>query len=134
MLHMLLSFIGLARAMASWDPSASSASQLEPDSGYGLLAAGDKISSSQPVPLGRLVGELFFAIWVLLHLYPFLKGLMGRSNRMPTLVIIWALLLAIMSLAPLVEDCVLIPLWVGAGLEGTVPNFTEGHRTCVFVL
>uniref|UniRef100_J3M4C0 Uncharacterized protein n=2 Tax=Oryza brachyantha TaxID=4533 RepID=J3M4C0_ORYBR len=29
-----------------------------------------------------------------LHLYPFLKGLMGRQNRSPTIVIVWSILLA----------------------------------------
>ncbi|KAL9675689.1 hypothetical protein QQ045_003894 [Rhodiola kirilowii] len=43
---------------------------------------------------GPLFGKLFFAIWVITHLYPFLKGLMGRENRTPTIVIVWAILLA----------------------------------------
>ncbi|KDO62270.1 hypothetical protein CISIN_1g039060mg [Citrus sinensis] len=43
---------------------------------------------------GPLFGKLFFAFWVILHLYPFLKGLMGRQNRTPTIVVIWSILLA----------------------------------------
>ncbi|KAG2616709.1 hypothetical protein PVAP13_3NG249670 [Panicum virgatum] len=43
---------------------------------------------------GPLFGKLFFSIWVILHLYPFLKGLMGRQNRTPTIVIVWSILLA----------------------------------------
>nr|AMQ81243.1 cellulose synthase catalytic subunit 3 [Miscanthus x giganteus] len=43
---------------------------------------------------GPLFGKLFFAIWVILHLYPFLKGLMGKQNRTPTIVIVWSILLA----------------------------------------
>ncbi|CAN4076742.1 unnamed protein product [Withania somnifera] len=43
---------------------------------------------------GPLFGKLFFAIWVIVHLYPFLKGLLGRQNRTPTIVIVWAVLLA----------------------------------------
>ncbi|XP_077217318.1 cellulose synthase family protein isoform X2 [Tasmannia lanceolata] len=43
---------------------------------------------------GPLFGKLFFAFWVILHLYPFLKGLMGRQNRTPTIVVIWSVLLA----------------------------------------
>jgi cellulose synthase A len=31
---------------------------------------------------------------VILHLYPFLKGLMGKQNRTPTIVIVWSVLLA----------------------------------------
>jgi cellulose synthase A len=29
-----------------------------------------------------------------MHLYPFLKDLMGRQNRTPTIVILWTVLLA----------------------------------------
>ncbi|CAA7409894.1 unnamed protein product [Spirodela intermedia] len=43
---------------------------------------------------GPLFGKLFFSIWVILHLYPFLKGLLGRQNRTPTIVIVWSILLA----------------------------------------
>lgn len=43
---------------------------------------------------GPLFGKLFFAIWVIVHLYPFLKGLMGQQNRTPTIVIVWSILLA----------------------------------------
>lgn len=43
---------------------------------------------------GPLFGKVFFACWVILHLYPFLKGLMGRQNRTPTIVVLWSVLLA----------------------------------------
>uniref|UniRef100_A0A164VEU1 Cellulose synthase n=1 Tax=Daucus carota subsp. sativus TaxID=79200 RepID=A0A164VEU1_DAUCS len=43
---------------------------------------------------GPLFGKLFFAFWVIVHLYPFLKGLMGGQNRTPTIVVVWSLLLA----------------------------------------
>ncbi|CAJ2677364.1 unnamed protein product [Trifolium pratense] len=43
---------------------------------------------------GPLFGKVFFAFWVIFHLYPFLKGLMGRQNRTPTIVILWSVLLA----------------------------------------
>ncbi|KAK1355855.1 Cellulose synthase [Heracleum sosnowskyi] len=43
---------------------------------------------------GPLFGKLFFSFWVILHLYPFLKGLMGRQNRTPTIVVLWSVLLA----------------------------------------
>ncbi|VAH97355.1 unnamed protein product [Triticum turgidum subsp. durum] len=68
---------------------------------------------------GPLFGKLFFAFWVIVHLYPFLKGLLGRQNRTPTIVIVWSILLAsIISLlwvrvnpflaktdGPLLEEC-----------------------------
>jgi len=43
---------------------------------------------------GPLLGKLLFSLWVILHLYPFLKGMVGRHNRTPTIVIVWAILLA----------------------------------------
>ncbi|KAJ6811932.1 cellulose synthase A catalytic subunit 4 [UDP-forming] [Iris pallida] len=43
---------------------------------------------------GPLFGKVFFAMWVIFHLYPFLKGLMGRQNRTPTIVVLWSVLLA----------------------------------------
>lgn len=43
---------------------------------------------------GPLLGKLFFAFWVIIHLYPFLKGLMGRQTRRPTIVVVWSILLA----------------------------------------
>ncbi|XP_040998839.1 cellulose synthase A catalytic subunit 2 [UDP-forming]-like [Juglans microcarpa x Juglans regia] len=43
---------------------------------------------------GPLFGKLFFALWVIVHLYPFLKGLMGKQDRIPTIVVVWAILLS----------------------------------------
>ena len=37
---------------------------------------------------GPLFGKFFFAFWVVLHPYPFLKDLMGRHNRTPTIVVL----------------------------------------------
>ncbi|PKI33424.1 hypothetical protein CRG98_046187 [Punica granatum] len=43
---------------------------------------------------GPLFGKLFFALWVIVHLYPFLKGLMGKQDRLPTIIAVWSVLLA----------------------------------------
>ncbi|CAA6660554.1 unnamed protein product [Spirodela intermedia] len=43
---------------------------------------------------GPLFGKLFFAFWVIVHLYPFLKGMMGRQDRAPTIVVVWSIILA----------------------------------------
>ncbi|XP_010526630.1 PREDICTED: cellulose synthase A catalytic subunit 2 [UDP-forming] [Tarenaya hassleriana] len=43
---------------------------------------------------GPLFGRLFFAFWVIIHLYPFLKGLLGKQDRMPTIILVWSILLA----------------------------------------
>ncbi|PON47785.1 Cellulose synthase [Parasponia andersonii] len=43
---------------------------------------------------GPLFGRLFFALWVIIHLYPFLKGMLGKQDRMPTIIVVWSILLA----------------------------------------
>ncbi|KAM3397242.1 cellulose synthase-like protein D3 [Capsicum galapagoense] len=43
----------------------------------------------------RLLGGVFFSFWVLTHLYPFAKGLMGRRGSTPTIVFVWSGLIAI---------------------------------------
>ncbi|KAI3823336.1 hypothetical protein L1987_04771 [Smallanthus sonchifolius] len=44
---------------------------------------------------GKFVGGAFFSFWVLAHLYPFFKGLMGRRGKTPTIVYVWSGLIAI---------------------------------------
>lgn len=43
----------------------------------------------------KLLGGLFFSFWVLAHMYPFCKGLMGRRGRVPTIVFVWSGLVSI---------------------------------------
>ncbi|KAJ4763287.1 hypothetical protein LUZ62_073662 [Rhynchospora pubera] len=43
----------------------------------------------------KLIGGVFFSFWVLAHLYPFAKGLMGRRGKTPTIVFVWSGLIAI---------------------------------------
>ncbi|ESQ33595.1 hypothetical protein EUTSA_v10006703mg [Eutrema salsugineum] len=43
----------------------------------------------------NLIGGTFFAGWVLVHMYPFAKGLMGRTGKTPTIVYVWSGLIAI---------------------------------------
>lgn len=43
----------------------------------------------------KLIGGAFFSFWVLAHLYPFAKGLMGRRGKTPTIVFVWSGLIAI---------------------------------------
>lgn len=43
----------------------------------------------------KLMGGTFFSFWVLSHMYPFAKGLMGRRGRVPTIVYVWSGLLSI---------------------------------------
>ncbi|KAK8952247.1 putative cellulose synthase A catalytic subunit 9 [UDP-forming] [Platanthera zijinensis] len=41
-----------------------------------------------------LFGKVLFAIWVIIHLYPCLGGMMGNQNRVPTIVVVWSILLS----------------------------------------
>ncbi|XP_021738504.1 cellulose synthase-like protein D1 [Chenopodium quinoa] len=43
----------------------------------------------------KFLGGCFFSLWVLAHMYPFAKGLMGRRGRMPTIVWVWSGLVSI---------------------------------------
>ena len=43
----------------------------------------------------KLLGGTFFSFWVLAHMYPFAKGLMGKKGRVPTIVYVWAGLVSI---------------------------------------
>lgn len=43
----------------------------------------------------KLFGGAFFSFWVLSHMYPFAKGLMGRRGRLPTIVYVWTGLVSI---------------------------------------
>eukprot|EP00250_Pteridium_aquilinum_P015370 c22547_g1_i1 orf=325-3750(-) len=58
------------------------------------VAVARTIYSSSP-EWSKLLGGVFFSVWVLLHLYPFAKGLMGRRGRTPTIIWVWAGLIAI---------------------------------------
>jgi cellulose synthase A len=47
---------------------------------------------------GPLFGKLFFALWVILHLYPFLQGVMGKQEDtsilhlcVPTIILVWTI-------------------------------------------
>ncbi|XP_034691445.1 probable cellulose synthase A catalytic subunit 8 [UDP-forming] isoform X1 [Vitis riparia] len=43
---------------------------------------------------GPLFAKLFFSFCVIVHLYPFLKGLLVWKHNIPTVVILWSLILA----------------------------------------
>ncbi|KAM0941545.1 putative 1,4-beta-D-xylan synthase [Dioscorea sansibarensis] len=43
----------------------------------------------------KLLGGAFFSFWVLAHLYPFAKGLMGKRGKTPTIVYVWSGLISI---------------------------------------
>nr|XP_018674738.1 PREDICTED: cellulose synthase-like protein D1 [Musa acuminata subsp. malaccensis] len=43
----------------------------------------------------KLMGGFFFSFWVLVHMYPFAKGLMGRRGRTPTIIWVWSGIVAI---------------------------------------
>ncbi|XP_027930160.1 cellulose synthase-like protein D5 [Vigna unguiculata] len=60
------------------------------------IAVGVARTMYSPFPQwSRLVGGVFFSLWVLCHLYPFAKGLMGRRGKIPTIIYVWSGLLSI---------------------------------------
>ncbi|XP_044475290.1 cellulose synthase A catalytic subunit 2 [UDP-forming]-like isoform X2 [Mangifera indica] len=58
-----------------------------------IIGVADAISNGYD-SWGPLFGRLFFALWVIIHLYPFLKGFMGKQDRIPTIIVVWSILLA----------------------------------------
>jgi cellulose synthase A len=61
----------------------------------GIVAGVSEAINSGYNSWGLLFGKVFFSLWVIVHLYPFLKGLLGRQNRTPVIVVLWATLLAL---------------------------------------
>lgn len=64
----------------------------------------------------KFIGGAFFSFWVLAHLYPFAKGLMGRRGKTPTIVFVWSGLIAI----------TLSLLWISISPPGSDPAATVG--------
>ncbi|KAJ4700996.1 Cellulose synthase [Melia azedarach] len=58
-----------------------------------VVGVADAISNGYET-WGPLFGKLFFAFWVIVHLYPFLKGFLGKQDRLPTIILVWSILLA----------------------------------------
>ncbi|KAK6941045.1 Cellulose synthase [Dillenia turbinata] len=60
------------------------------------IAVGVARTMYSPFPQwSKLLGGVFFSVWVLCHLYPFAKGLMGRRGKVPNIIFIWSGLLSI---------------------------------------
>ncbi|KAL9675026.1 hypothetical protein QQ045_003225 [Rhodiola kirilowii] len=60
------------------------------------IAVGVSRTIYSPYPQwSKLVGGVFFSLWVLSHLYPFAKGLMGKRGKIPTIVYLWSGLISI---------------------------------------
>jgi len=59
-----------------------------------IVAATAKVIYNGYQAWGPFFEKLFFSFWVLVHLYPFLKGLMGHQNHTPTIEVVWSLILA----------------------------------------
>lgn len=72
---------------------------------------------------GPFLGKFFFALWVVVHLYPFLKGLFSRRNRTPGIVIIWSIMAATafsflcIKFRPLLVSSSIDPELVECGLD-----------------
>ncbi|KAJ1690832.1 hypothetical protein LUZ63_014987 [Rhynchospora breviuscula] len=65
----------------------------------------------------KFLGGVFFSFWVLAHMYPFCKGLMGRRGRVPTIVFVWVGLLAI----------VISLLWITISPPSTKTDSSNGN-------
>lgn len=61
----------------------------------GIIFAFARTIYSAAPQWSKFVGGAFFSFWVLAHLYPFAKGLMGRRGKTPTIVFVWSGLIAI---------------------------------------
>jgi hypothetical protein len=60
------------------------------------IAVGVSRTIYSTIPVwSKLIGGVFFSLWVLFHLYPFFKGLMGKQGKTPTIVFVWAGLLSV---------------------------------------
>ncbi|OMP05754.1 Cellulose synthase [Corchorus olitorius] len=59
-----------------------------------VIAFSRAVYSTSP-SWSKFMGGAFFSFWVLAHLYPFAKGLMGRRRKTPTIVFVWSGLIAI---------------------------------------
>ncbi|XP_051119887.1 cellulose synthase-like protein D4 [Andrographis paniculata] len=60
-----------------------------------MVAAFSRTINQANPQWSMFVGGAFFSFWVLAHLYPFAKGLMGRRAKTPTIVYVWSGLIAI---------------------------------------
>jgi hypothetical protein len=71
-----------------------------------VVAFSRTIYSANP-QWSKFIGRGFFSLWVLAHLYPFAKGLMGRRGKTPTIVFVWSGLIAnlhcILSMSHLIK-------------------------------
>ncbi|PWA88294.1 cellulose synthase A catalytic subunit 9 [Artemisia annua] len=75
---------------------------------------------------GLLSGKLIFAIWVIVHLYPFLKGLLGRENGIPTSVILWSIVLAMLfALLWIRVDPFMVDKWLEVNIGSFVRNIYD---------
>ncbi|KEH40956.1 putative 1,4-beta-D-xylan synthase transcription factor C2H2 family [Medicago truncatula] len=79
-----------------------------------VVAFSRTIYSANP-QWSKFIGGAFFSFWVLAHLYPFAKGLMGRRGKTPTIVFVWSGLIAI----------ILSLLWVSI----SPPKATDGEAS-----
>ncbi|KAG5058137.1 hypothetical protein JHK86_013133 [Glycine max] len=98
--HLFAVFQGLLKMLAGVDTNFTWTTLLIPPTTLiivnmvGVVAGFSDALNGGYESWGPLFGKVFFAFWVIFHLYPFLKGLMGRQNRTPTIVVLWSVLLA----------------------------------------
>ncbi|XP_068647273.1 cellulose synthase-like protein D4 [Aristolochia californica] len=60
-----------------------------------IMTAFSRTIYSELPQWSKFMGGAFFSFWVLSHMYPFAKGLMGKRGKTPTIVFVWSGLIAI---------------------------------------
>ncbi|CAN1174930.1 Cellulose synthase-like protein D2 [Linum perenne] len=61
----------------------------------GIAIGFSRTISSDTSRWENFTGSALFSLWVLVHLYPFAKGLMGKRGKTPTIVFVWSGLISI---------------------------------------
>lgn len=61
-----------------------------------LTAISNAINYGHHQTMTVIAGKITFAVWVIVHFIPFLKGLRGKTKRVPTIICVWSFLLASM--------------------------------------
>ncbi|GMH01025.1 hypothetical protein Nepgr_002864 [Nepenthes gracilis] len=116
--HLFALFLGLLKVLAGFDPNFTVTSKAADDEEFpelylfkwtslliapmllliinviGVIVGLSDAMNNGYETWGPLFRRLFFALWVIMHLYPFLKGLMGKQDRPPNIIVVWSILLA----------------------------------------
>ncbi|KAL5231754.1 hypothetical protein ABZP36_030530 [Zizania latifolia] len=71
----------------------------------------------------KVAGGVFFNFWVLFHLYPFAKGILGKHGKTPVVVLVWWAFTFVITAVLYIN----IPHIHGPGRNGASPS-SHGHH------